>query len=437
MSVEEKIAVDRREIMGRMAVMGLSALTAMGGAALLPSRVRAAALDTLTAKPATARDLLVPIFLRGAADCLNVIVPHGDPDYYTARPTIAIPRPNPNDPTSAINLDGFFGLHPALHHLKPIWDNHQLALVHAAGSPDDSHSHFDAMQYMECGTPGNRLEPTGWLARHLQVTQGGNNSVFRALAMGSRVPQALRGQVLATSLDSIGGFVLSDDPQVEALAEEMNGHYYTGNTLLRQMGSRVITAIQQLRNVHDGQHNTNPPYPANSDLASKLKQVATLAHADLGMEVAWVDVEGWDTHVREGGSTGYMADLMTDLGQSLAAFIDDMRDRVDHLTIVLMTEFGRRVAENGGGTDHGHGACMMVLSGAVNGGQVFSQWPGLSPDHLYGPGDLQVTTDFRSVLAEISQYRLQDNDFADLFPNFTPAHVGLFGTQSNPPAMHP
>ncbi len=427
MSIEEKNVADRREILGRAAVMGLGTLAKMGGAALLPNRTRAASLLGSAVAPATQRDLLVAIFLRGAADCLNIVVPHGDPDYYTARPTIAIPRPNPSGPNAAIDLDGFFGLHPALHHLKPLWDNRQLALVHAAGSPDDSHSHFDAMQYMECGTPGNRLEPTGWLARHLQVTQGSNDSVFRAIAMGSRVPQALRGQVLATSLDNIEGFALSDDPNVETIAEDITGSLYAGDDLLRRMGTRVVQAVRTLRGLPSGQHNTNPPYP-DSDLGNKLKQVATLAKGEVGLEVAWVDVEGWDTHVREGGSQGYMAELMRDLGQCLAAFMDDMGSRASRLTVALMTEFGRRVEENGGGTDHGHGACMMVLGGAVNGQHVYTNWPGLRPEQLYGPGDLQVTTDFRSVLAEIARYRLADNDMATMFPNFTPQPVGMFGS---------
>ncbi len=426
MSKVQQVEADRREIMGRQHALSLGSLLAAGGTAIMPHQL--GSRKVVAAPSKNRRDLLVVIFLRGAADCLNIVVPHGDPEYYRVRPNIAIARPGSGTGT-ALDLDGFFGLHPKMASLKPLWDDRRLAVIHAAGSPDDTHSHFDAMQYMECGTPGNRLEATGWLSRHLQSTRSSNDSVFRALSIGGQVPQSLRGQVLATAISNLQGFALSDDPAVAAQLEGVLGSLYSGDDLLRRTGHSVIGAIRTVRSIPLEPRTTNPPYP-DSDLARGLTQVASVARADIGMEIAWLDYEGWDTHVNEGGADGQMANLLQDLSESLAAFVADLEAQIGNTTIVVMTEFGRRVEENGLGTDHGHGGTMLVLGGAVRGGHVYlnnNQWPGLKPENLYGPGDLAVTTDFRSVLAEVTSQRLYNPNLATVFPNFTPTKVGLFG----------
>jgi len=383
------------------------------------------------ASPSPQRDVLICIFQRGAADGLNMVVPVGDDNYYKNRPTIKIAQPS-GAAGAAIDLDGFFGLHPSLAPFKELWDDGVLAAVHATGSPDGTHSHFDAMDFMERGTPGSKSIPTGWIGRHLgSVDTSGNTSPFRAVGMGTLVQASLRGPVSATALRSIADFHLGGKGAVAsqiATFQASLSSLYADDAWLDLQAQQTVNAINTLAAKNPGayQPQNGAKYP-DTDFGSAMMQVAQLIKADLGMEVACVDLGGWDTHASQGGATGQQADLLAELAGGLAAFHADLADRMSRIIVVTMSEFGRRLLENGsGGTDHGHGNCMFVLGGGVNGGKVYADWPGLAPEQLSSPGDLAITTDYRTVLAEIVDRRLLNPKLADVFPGFTPpAYLGL------------
>ncbi len=383
------------------------------------------------ASPSPQRDVLICIFQRGAADGLNMVVPVGDDDYYKNRPTIKIAQPS-GAAGAAIDLDGFFALHPSLAPFKELWDDGVLAAVHATGSPDGTHSHFDAMDFMERGTPGSKSIPTGWIGRHLgSVDTSGNTSPFRAVGMGTLVQASLRGPVSATALQSIADFHLGGKGAVAsqiATFQTSLSSLYADDAWLDLQAQQTVNAINTLAAKNPGayQPQNGAKYP-DTDFGSAMMQVAQLIKADLGMEVACVDLGGWDTHASQGGATGQQADLLAELAGGLAAFHADLADRMSRIIVVTMSEFGRRLLENGsGGTDHGHGNCMFVLGGGVNGGKVYADWPGLAPEQLSSPGDLAITTDYRTVLAEIVDRRLLNPKLADVFPGFTPpAYLGV------------
>ena len=367
-------------------------------------------------------NILVCIFLRGGMDGLNVVVPHGDADYYRLRPTLAIPEPNAGNDQTGIDLDGFFGLHPSLRPLKDVWDDKGLAFVHAAGSPDPTHSHFDAMDYMERGTPGDKQLGTGWLARHLQVAATENGSPFRAIGFGTLLPSSLRGPVPAIALQSIADFHLGGryKGEIEQF-QNIISSMYSADEALGPRADFTLDAVQLLQSVVAGEYqpSNGAEYP-ESEFGESLKQVAQLIKAEIGLEVAAVDLGGWDTHINQGSLEGEMPELLADLGASLAAFYHDLGDGMKNVTVVAMSEFGRRAAENGGkGTDHGHGNLMLTMGKSITGGKVYGQWPGLSPEKLAAPGDLAVTTDFRSVLGELVTKHLNNPALDQVFPNFT------------------
>ncbi len=378
-----------------------------------------------TTTTATSRDLLLCVFLRGGADGLNIVVPHGDADYYSARSTIAIPQPG-KGAGAALDLDGHFGLHPALASFQRLYHAKLLAPIHACGSPDPTHSHFDAMDYMERGIPGDKRTATGWLGRHLQMTGHSNDSPLRAVGMGGQTQLAMRGSQ-ATAISSIAAFHLrapqGDNQVVAAALRELYGSDHLLNGMAQQTFSVLEQIDQKLQPDYAPAHGAKYP---ESPFGRNLQQIAQLARGDLGMEVACADVGGWDTHANQGNQEGEQAQLLTDLGQSLEAFVTDLEDRLDRLTIVTMSEFGRRVVENAsGGTDHGHGNCMFVMGGNINGGKTYGEWPGLHQEQRYGPGDLQVTTDFRDVLSEIVSKRLGNLELQQVFPDYAPKQLGL------------
>jgi len=387
-------------------------------------RVAEATQPTVSLASPTKRDLLLCVFLRGGADGLNIVVPHGDADYYTARSTIAIPQPGKSN--GALDADGYFGFHPALASFERLYKAKLLAAVHACGSPDPTHSHFDAMDYMERGAPGDKRTATGWLGRHLQLTGGANDSPLRAVGMGGQVQMAMRG-AKATAMSSIAAFHLREPQTRQQVIAAALRELYGSDNMLNGMATQTFSVLEQIN------QKMKPDYaPAHgakypeSPFGRALQQIAQLARGDLGMEVACADIGGWDTHAYQGNQTGRQAQLLTDLGQSLEAFVTDLEDQVDRLTIVIMSEFGRRVHENAsGGTDHGHGNCMFVVGGNVKGGKVYGNWPGLHPEQRYGPGDLQVTTDFRNVLSEVVNKRLGNDQNAQLFPNYSPHSLNL------------
>jgi uncharacterized protein (DUF1501 family) len=388
---------------------------AMIGLSTLPAFLRRA----VAATPMPNRKKLVVLFQRGAADGLNIVVPFGEPNYYRIRPTIAIPQPRNGGDNTALDLDGFFGLHPSLAPLVPLFQKHQLAIVHAAGSPDTTRSHFDAQDYMESGTPGQKSTDDGWLNRALQVAPEEGASPFRAVAMGANLPLTLRGSAPAIALPDVNQFrIFSQSPAVEGGFEAL--YAQTVDQALRGTGTETFEAIDMLRKADPAQlqPENGAVYP-RSRVGQQMQQVAQLHKADIGLEVTFVDTAGWDNHVNEGGAQGQLANLLRDLGQSMAAFSQDMGDRMEDIVVVTMSEFGRTAHENGNrGTDHGHANCMLVMGGGVRGGKVYGKWPGLAPEQLNEGRDLVLTTDFRSVLGEIISKHLGTRDLNAVFPGF-------------------
>ena len=376
--------------------------------------------------PETAREVLVCIFLRGGWDGLNVVVPFGDSYYYDFRPTLAIREPG-SGAGSALNLDGFFGFHPALAPLKELYDDGALAAIHAAGPTLSSHSHFDAMDYIERGTPGERLLSSGWLGRHLASTVTGGDTPFRALGVGGLVPASLRGPIPALALTSVEDFQLYGDEDGDGRFEHTLYDLYGGDTYLDVQARQTFRALESLAAATPGSYQpaNGAQYP-DTYFSMDLQQVAQVIKGDLGLEVACLDFGGWDTHEGQGGAQGYMADQLADLGASLAAFYTDLGERMANVTVVTTSEFGRRVEQNGtDGTDHGYATCMLALGGGIRGGRVLADWPGLDPDHLVEAGDLAVTTDYRNVLGEILSKRFGNTQLDQVFPGLVPHFPGL------------
>lgn len=365
--------------------------------------------------------VLVVVFQRGAMDGLNAVIPFKDPIYYTLRPSIAIAEPAAGE-ERAIDLDGFYGLHPALAPLKSIYDKGQLAIVHAAGSPDNTRSHFDAQDYMEMGTPGIKSTPDGWLNRYLNEQKKGE-STFRGVALTARLPRMLAGGAPAVSLSSIDEFRLRN----EAMSATLQKLYTrTSDTLFRLGGQNLFAAIAELRRVESKIPPSAERYPTGRFGAS-LAQIARLIKADVGLEIAFTEIQGWDTHVNQGGVKGQMANRLKDLAESLATFHRDLGDRVEDVVLITLSEFGRTARENGNrGTDHGHANVMFALGGPVRGGKVYGRWPGLAPEVLYEGRDLDLTTDFRTVCGEVISRHLGQKDLSKIFPGFRAgSHLGI------------
>lgn len=385
------------------------------------------------AQTAPRGDVLVVVFLRGAADVLNMVVPHGEAAYYAARPLLGIPRPDhASAPKAArtLDLDGFFGLHPALGGLLPAWQAGHLAIVHACGAPDESRSHFRAMELMERGVEDERGPASGWIGRHLATLNTDNRSPLRAIGLGPLTPRSLTGAVPATALRSIGDFHLGGDARrLEHMRAALSA-LYAGAGPLEVVGRETLATLRALEGLDPAGYRParDARYP-ESEFGLSLKQVAQLVKAEVGLEVAAVDLGGWDTHFAQGGSEGLMAGLLRDLGDGLAALHADLFDHADRLTVVVMSEFGRRLTENASlGTDHGHGSALFLLGGQVVGGQVHGRWPGLAEGQLVGPGDLAVTTDYRDVLAEVCLKRLNNPRLEEVFPGYAPNLPGVLRT---------
>jgi len=385
--------------------------------------------------PAQRKKVLVAIFQRGAADGLNIVVPHGEKRYYEMRPTIAVPRPSQaadRREDSAIDLDGFFGLHPALSPLKPIWDDGHLAIVHAAGSPDPTRSHFDAQDFMESATPGLKATTDGWMNRALpRVDSAAHISPVRAVAMGAVLPRALRGGNPAVAVENLSDFQVRN----AAASGAFQAMYAdSSDRLLRSAGRETFEAVSLLQSIQKRHYEpaAGANYPKGR-FGDCLRQIAQLIKADVGVEMAFADVGGWDHHVNEVGaraSQGQLANRLTEFGQALAAFWLDLGDRRQDVSLVTMSEFGRTVRENGDrGTDHGHANCMFVMGGGVRGGKVYGKWPGLEQEQLYEARDLNLTTDFRDVLGELVGGQLGMRDpgkaLSKVFPGYVAKPRGI------------
>ncbi len=363
------------------------------------------------------KKVLVAIFQRGAADGLNIVVPHGEKAYYAGRPGIAIPKPDGKE-TSAIDLDGFFGLNPNLKALKPIFDEKKLAMVHACGSPDPTRSHFDAQDYMESGTPGLKATRDGWMNR--AVPNAAEQSPIRAVSLGPVLSRTLRGANSAVALNNVRDFQVKDKMASE---DYMSRYAASVDTQLKGTGKETFEAIRLLETLRKAEYQpgNGASYPGGR-LGTSLKQIAQMIKADAGLEVAFADLGGWDHHVNEVGQTalvGPLANLLTEFGDSLAAFYRDLGTRMEDVMVVTMSEFGRTARENGNrGTDHGHANVMFAMGGNLQGGKVYGEWPGLEREQLYEQRDLDVTTDFRDVLGGVVKRHLGQPDLARVFPGF-------------------
>jgi uncharacterized protein (DUF1501 family) len=400
-----------------------------GGFALLslgfaPSFVARTALAA-----AGRRKHLIAIFQRGAVDGLSMVVPHGESEFYRARPTIAIPLPGRAD-ASALDLDGFFGLNPRLHPLKPLWERGDLAIVHACGSPHPTRSHFDAQDYMESGTPGIKSTEDGWLNRCLQLHRAGDPSAFRAVALSPQLPRALQGAEPAVAMSRIDRFGIGGTAGTGTSFETQ--YAAAADRVLNGVGRETFEALRTLARTRPARYRPDHGaiYPA-SPFGQALKQIAQLIKAEVGVEVAFAEVGGWDTHVNQGGSQGQLAARLDDFARAVNALVTDLGERMADTVVLTMSEFGRAVAENGNrGTDHGHGNAMFVIGGGVRGRRVFGRWPGLGRESRHEGRDLAVTTDFRDVFGEVAVRHLGLALPAPVFPGYaidTRRFVGLFG----------
>ncbi len=364
------------------------------------------------------RRVLVCLFQRGAVDGLSMVVPHGDPDYYRERPRIAIPR------SEVVDLDGHFGLHPALGGLAPLWKEGTLAAVHAVGSPDATRSHFDAQDYMESGTPGNKSTRDGWLNRHVLHAEEHRETPFRAVAFGPQLPRILAGSAPALAISDLRAFgIRSRRPEVrDRLTRAFEDLYETSATgIVASSAAEGFAAAEILKKMNPGDYRpaNGANYPPGR-LGRSLMQIAQLIKADVGLENAFADGGGWDTHIVQGAAQGALATRLREMGDSLAAFSRDLGDRMRDVVVLTMSEFGRTVAENGSnGTDHGHGTAMLVMGGGVRGGRLHGKWPGLAAADRFQGRDLAVTTDFRDLFGEILARHAGATQLGEVFPGHT------------------
>jgi uncharacterized protein (DUF1501 family) len=378
------------------------------------------------------RKTLIAIFQRGAVDGLNMVVPHGERSYYDLRPSIAIAKPASGNAASAVDLDGFFGLHPSLAPFKSLWDSKRLAIVHAAGSPDNTRSHFDAQDYMESATPGVKSTSDGWLNRYLQSKADPEHSLFRAVSMTQLTPRAMQGKVPTLAISNLADFTIragQNSASVQGGFEEI--YDQTVNDVLGGTGKETFEAVNYLKQAKLAQYQpqNGAQYP-RTPFGNSLFQIAQLIKSNVGLEVAFTDTPGlnWDTHVNEGNGQGQLGNLLEQFSSAIAALYTDLGQRMDDVVILTMSEFGRTARENGNrGTDHGHANAMFVLGNSVRGGKVYGQWPGLKSDQLYEGRDLALTTDFRDVFGEVARRHLGTSNLQTVFPGYATSEAKFKG----------
>lgn len=421
MGIFEVLYMDRRYFI-KSSGIALASFGMMSAApAFLQQFASAAARNDIFGK----KKILITIFQRGAVDGLNMIVPFGDSEYYNVRRTIAVPKPNKGD-SGAINLDGFFGLHPALAPLETFWKSKQLAVIHSAGSPDNTRSHFDAQDYMESATPGVKSTRDGWLNRVLQNKDDKKISPFRAVAMAGQVPRSLMGRASTVAMTNLSDFAIKAGVYTSAVKGGFEDIWQeNASDSLGETGRETFEAVNFLKEANPSQYRpaNGANYP-NTPFGRSLLQIAQLIKAGVGLEIAFTDTPGlnWDTHLNQAngdGSRGQLSNLLRIFGQGIAALATDLGKQMDDVVILTMSEFGRTVRQNGtNGTDHGHGNAMLVLGGSVKGGKIYGDWKGLKQSELYEGRDLAVTTDFRDVFAEISQKHLGNKNTDKVFPGY-------------------
>ncbi|MCG7925415.1 MAG: DUF1501 domain-containing protein [Candidatus Thiodiazotropha taylori] len=371
----------------------------------------------------TDKDLFVCLFQRGAADGLNSLVPYTDPEYYSQRSNIAVPEPGAQG--GAIDLDGRFALHPALAPLKALYDSGQLALVHATGIPHYSRSHFVAQDIVERGVSAKPLPSSGWLGRHLSLDPVSNGSAFRIVSISGNVPVSLHGASEPLAISNLSEFGFSQEI-IDSGYTEVLGNLFDDQIPFAAPAQAALSALTELQaaELESILPEHGASYP-DTELGKKMQQTAQLIKSNLPVEVICIDAGGWDHHENLPGN---LQQSLTDLADSLSAFHTDMADLMQQISLFVMTEFGRRVAENASvGTDHGTGGVAYAMGGGVNGGQVITDWPGLSTADLHFGEDLAITTDLRTLLAELLNKRLGGTDLAQVFPGFAgPTTANLF-----------
>jgi uncharacterized protein (DUF1501 family) len=372
-------------------------------------------------------NILISLFLRGGADGLNIVAPYGEDDYYKLRPSLGIASPKSGKPEKSrlTDLDGFYGINPALLPLISDFKEGNLAFVHAVGSGDQSHSHFEAMSTMELGLKNQSERVTGgWLARHLNSTPE-RQAPLRAIAFANTMPDRFSGAHGALAINSLAEYNLKNNDK--EFLSQLSKIYDRGNDQVAEAGRDTLKVLDILSQNDPNGYKPEPGanYP-DSELGKAFKETAFLIKSDVGLEVCCLDSNGWDSHITQGNTEGWLYELLSDVSKSIAAFRTDMSSEMNRIVITVQTEFGRRVGENSGlGTDHGAGSCMIILGNSVNGGKVHADWPGLVTDKLSGPGDLAITTDYRSVLADITTKHLNNSNTQDIFPNFTPQSLSV------------
>ncbi len=360
------------------------------------------------------QDVIVCVFQRGGADGMSMVPPLFDGRYFDLRPTIAIPE---NGDSAALDLDGNYGLHPSMASLKPFYDDGRMAVIHATGLTHETHSHFDAQDIMERADVDEQDLFDGWLGRYVGSATADNASAFRAVGVGGAIQRSLLGMVTPVGIQSIDSFSLNIPGEKNAELLELLEQLYAENSVLDLQSRQAISSIRSLADIDTGsiQPDNGAEYPA-SEFGTEFNELATLIKADIGVQVGCVDIGGWDHH---DNANQRMPGLLADFSDTLAAFMTDMGDRMDNITIVSMSEFGRRAFENAsGGTDHGHGNVMLAMGNGVNGGQVFADWPGLQQSDLVFNGDLANTTDYRAVLSELLINRTGLEAPEVIFPGF-------------------
>jgi uncharacterized protein (DUF1501 family) len=408
-----------------------------------PSRrgfIRQLLLANESIVPAAGERTLVCIFLRGAADTLNMVVPYGDDQYYKSRPTLAIPAPatNKDNDMAALRLDDLYAFHPKLRPLLPAFNEGRLGIVQAVGTDNPSGSHFEAQDQMEHGEAYGRIIGGGWLGRYLRTRGGVDLTPLSALAIGSTIPESLRGAPTASAIESI------DEVQIKtplsdtgAVSSVLSAMYRAEVGVVSESGKTTLDLLKRVETLRGTEYKPEGgAVYADDSFAQGLKEVSRLVKASVGLEVACLDLGGWDTHFFQGGSSGLQAELIWQLASGLAAFDADLINYRDRVTTLVMTEFGRRVYENGSlGTDHGRGFAMLAMGQRIKGGKVHGKWPGLAEEesprsntlNIAGPSGLKVLFDYRSVLSEVLTNILGHRDVSQVFPNFHPEPVGLVG----------
>jgi uncharacterized protein (DUF1501 family) len=378
------------------------------------------------------RKTLIAIFQRGAVDGLNMVVPYGERAYYDLRPSIAVAKPQTGNADAAVDLDGFFGLHPSLAPFKSLWDSKRLAIVHAAGSPDNTRSHFDAQDYMESATPGRKATADGWLNRYLQSKPDPDSSPFRAVSMTQLTPRVMQGKAPTLSMSNLADFTIRAGKNSASVQGGFEAIYdQTVNDVLGGTGKETFEAVNYLKKVNPSQYKpeNGAQYP-RTPFGNSLLQISQLIKAGVGLEVAFTDTPGlnWDTHTNEGNGRGQLGNLLQQFGSAIAALYTDLGQRMDDVVVLTMSEFGRTARENGNrGTDHGHANAMFVMGNSVRGGKVYGRWPGLKSDQLNEGRDLALTTDFRDVFGETAERHLGAANLNQVFPGYAPSEARFKG----------